>query len=196
MPLNPLTFNTVFISESSLKEASIINENVDMKMLTPTIKLIQDIYLLRILGTGLFVDLQNKIARSASGDTNALNSNELFLLDAYIAPLMIWGVMKEAPITLTYKYMNKGIEKMFSDNAQPANMEELSSLIDRASDRFDWYCQRTIFYLNANTQLYPAYLVVRTLDDVAPTVRGYRSRLYVGNGREGSGVCDPRIYYR
>lgn len=196
MPLNPLTYNVVFISENALKAASIINENVDMSLLTPTIKLIQDIYLMRVLGTGLFVDLQNKIALVTSGDTSAINDNELFLLNAYIAPLMVWGVMKEAPIALTFKYMNKGIEKMFSDNAQGANMDDISSLKDWASDRFDWYCQRAIYYLNANQSLFPAYNRVQTMDDVAPTVRGYRSRLYLGNGNEGAGVCDPSFYYR
>lgn len=196
MPLNPATYTACFISEQALKDASIINENVDMKILTPTITLIQDLYILRYLGTGLYVDLQNKIALYESGNTDALNADEKFLLNAYIQPLMIWGVMFKAPIVLTYKYMNKGVEKQSSDNSTPAPVEELEKLVDEAKDNFDNYAQRIILYLNANQSLFPSYNVVRTMDDVAPSVRGFRSKLYIGSGREGTGVCDPNFFYR
>jgi hypothetical protein len=198
MPINPASYNAVFIDEDALKGASIINENVDMKMLTPTIKLVQDKYLLRLLGTGEFVDLQNKIAGVFQDGTsgNTLNTNDTFLLDNYISPLMIWGVLKEAPYELTYKFMNKGVSKMSSTNSQPVSLEEIKTLVDRASNNFDWYSQRIIFYLNANTGLYPEYLVVKTMDDVAPTSRGYSSKIYLGNGREGTGACDPSFYFR
>lgn len=198
MPLNPLSYNAIFIGEEALKQASLINDNVDMKLLKPTIKLIQDNLLLRYLGTGLFVDLQNKIAGVYPDGTsgNTLNSDDLFLINAYITPLMVWGIMKKAPKALTYKFMNKGVEKMNSDNSQPANISELESLASEASDNFDMYAERLIFYLQGNQAKFPQYQVVRTLDDRAPSVRGYRSRLYIGNGREGAEVCDPRFYYR
>lgn len=198
MPLNPLSYNSLFLSESALKAASIINDNVDMKMLTPTIKAVQEIFIYRYLGTGLYVDLQNKIAGVFPDGTsgNTLNSNDLFLLNAYITPLMIWGVMKEAPDALTYKFMNKGVEKMSSENASPAVSSELDRLTDKAEKKFDMYASKLIYYLQGNQALYPQYQVVRTLDDIAPSVRGYNSKLYIGNRREGTGVCDPYFYYR
>lgn len=196
MPINPLTYNVQFLGEADLKEASIINENVDMKLLTPLIAAVQDTKLTRMLGTGLMVDLQNKIAQATSGNTSALNANEQFLLNAYITPLMIWGVMMEAPLGISFKFMNKGVEKMSSDNAQPAPTGDLDKLRDWAADKFDWYAQRLVYFLNANQNLFPAYNIVQSMDDVAPTVRGYRSKLYIGNRREGTGVCDTRFYYR
>lgn len=198
MPINPCSYTAVFIDEDALKGASIINENVDMKMLTPTIKLIQDKYLLRLLGTGELVDLQNKIAGVYDDCTsgNTLNANDIFLLDNYISPLMIWGVLKEAPYELTYKFMNKGVSKMSSETSQTVSLEEIKTLVDRASNNFDWYAQQIIYYLNANTSLFPQYLQVKTMDDVAPASRGYTSSIYLGNGREGTGVCDPSFYFR
>lgn len=174
MAINANSYNVVFISEQALKDNSIINDNVDMKVLTPTIKLVQEIYLTRLLGSGLYVDLQDKIK------ANTLNADEVFLMNAYIQPLMVWGIMKEAPVFMTYKYMNKGVEKMNSDNSQPAQLDELQMLVDKASDRFDWYSQRLINYLMANQQKYPSYNLIRALDDVPPTVRGYRSRVFLG----------------
>jgi hypothetical protein len=209
MPLNPLSYTAVLIDESALKAQSIINTNVDMKMLTPTIKLVQDKYLLRLLGTGELVDLQNKVTNQTAiaasqpppiqypdGSYPVLNANDKFLLDAYITPLLIYGVMKEAPYEITYKFMNKGVSKMSSETSQTVSLEEVKTLVDRASNNFDWYSQRIIFYLNANTGLYPQYLQVKTMDDVSPTSRGYKSKMYIGNGREGTGACDPEIYYR
>ena len=198
MPLNPLSYNALFIDEAYLKSASLINQNVDMKMLTPTIQLVQNNFILRYLGTGEYVDLQNKIAGVYPDGTsgNTLNANDLFLLNAYIQPLMVWGIMMKAPYYLTYKFMNKGVQKMSSDNAQPASAEEMQMLMNDASHNFDFYANQLVFYLQGNTQLYPQYQVVKTIDDVAPSVRGYKSRLYIGNGTEGTGICDPRFYYR
>lgn len=196
MPINPLTYNVQFIGEEELKTESIINDNVDMKLLDPLIAVVQDTKLLRMLGSGLFVDLQNKIAQAMSGQTQALNDNEQFLMNAYIKPLMIWGVMTEAPLGISFKFMNKGVEKMSSDNSTPAPTGDLDKLKDWASDKFDWYAQRLVYFLNANQNLFPAYNQTQTMDDVAPTVRGYKSKLYIGNGREGTGVCDPNFYYR
>lgn len=181
----PNSYNTLFISELALKEMSIINENVDMKMLTPTIRLVQDIYLTRLLGSSLMVDLQEKIVSST------LTSDDKFLLDAYIQPLMVWGVMKEAPVSISFKFMNKGVSRQNSDNSQPSSLREIEMLMDRASDRFDWYSQRMIDYLCANSEKYPAYKDNQDSDDVKPTSRGYRSRLFLG---DDEGCCGGYKY--
>lgn len=200
MPLNPNSYNSLFIDENQLKQNGIINENVDFKLLTPTIKQIQDNYIMRTLGTNLFVDLQNKIAATASGNTNALNSDEKFLLNAYISPVMVWGVMKEAPLVLTYKYTNKGIQKASSDNSESASLSELQALQDKASKSFDWYNQRLMEYLWVNQQLYPAYAQTKSADDRPPSTRGYRSSIYLGSKWEQSAAADsygnPLWYFR
>lgn len=193
MPVNPLSYNAILISEQALKEASVINDNVDMKILTPTIKMVQDIHMTRLLGTGLLVYLQNCIA-GVSGFT--LNPNDLFLLDNYIQPTMIWAIQREAPVYMTYKYMNKGIEKQSSDNGQPAGLNEIQMLTDKAGFNFDLYAQRMINYLAVNQQLYPAYLRVTAGDDIAPTARGFRSRIYLGNGYDDLNNCSPWFRYR
>jgi hypothetical protein len=76
--------------------------------------------------------------------------------------------------------MNKGIQKMDSDNSQPASLQEIQMLVDKSSDRFDWYSQRMINYLDANRVKYPSYNTHSSSDDVTPTRRGYNTRLYLG----------------
>ncbi len=176
MPLNKDSYNTLFLDEKRLKENSIINDAVDMKLLTPIIKSVQEIHLMGILGTSLYVDLQNKIKEGT------LNADEVFLMTAYIEGVMIWGVMAEAPLFTTYRFSNKGIEKMNSDNSEPASLEEVEKLADNAKFKFDTYSQRLINYLIANQALFPAYRNGNnsTCDDIHPSFNAYRSNIALG----------------
>jgi hypothetical protein len=194
MPLNPLTFNTLFISEDALKAQGLINSNVDMKILTPTIKLCQEKYLTLILGTGLYVDLQNKI-NNLNGI--GLNANETSLLDMYIQPLLVWAVQSEAPIYLSYKFLNRGVGVTADSEAtKGATQKEIEMLVDKASVNRDWYAAHLIRYLVNNMNLFPAYYVTANGADVAPTVRGYNSRVYLGDGFEDIAVDSKRWYFR
>jgi len=194
MPLNPSTYNTLFIDEAALKAQGLINDNVDMKTLTPTIKLCQEKYLTLILGTGLYVDLQNKI-NNYNGI--GLNSDEVSLLNMYIQPLMVWAVMSEAPIYITYKFMNRGVGTTAdSDATKGVSQKELEMLVDKARQNKDWYQAHLIRFLINNQNLFPKYFVTANGADVAPTVRGYNSPVYLGNGYEDIAVDSKRWYYR
>ena len=170
MPLNPNSYTAVFISEEVLKENSVINANVDMEMLRPIMKLATDIYLQELIGSSLYVDLQNKIASFST------NANEKFLLKAYIHPFLIWSIMKEVPVYTTYRHSNKGIQVANSDNSQPAAMDDLNKLSDKADIRAGFYGTRLIQYLNDNKTLFPSYKG-NTNDEVRPSRNAYTSRL-------------------
>jgi len=189
MPLNPNSYDSLFISEQTLKDNSVINDNVDMHILTPIIQLVNDT-MEGLLGTALFVQLQNSITASA------VTTDELFLLQAYVQPCMIWGIMKEAPTYMTYKHAGKGIEKMSSDNSQPAGKDELEMLADKAESKYGFYADRLIRYLTANQSKYPAYFNgIQNIDDKFPRRTGYRSRIALGNARSNNDYCNY-IRYR
>lgn len=175
MAINNSSFKTLFISEQTLKDNSIINDNVDMLLLNPIITLVQEIQIERLLGSSLYVHLQDAI------QSETLNDDELFLLEAYIQPCMIWGILKEAPIYMTYKFAGKGIEKMNSDNSQPAGRDELEMLADMANSKFGYYSERLIKYLIFNQSKYPNYNRIDSPDDVLPKRNGYRSRIALSN---------------
>jgi hypothetical protein len=177
MSINSGSYNALFIGERALKDASIINDNSDPKILVPTIQLCQEKYLTRLLGSSLYADLQNKIV------AGTLNTDEKFLLDAYIQPTMIWSIMKESTVYMSFKYMNKGVSQQSSENSSPASLEDLQFLADKESSNFDWYSQRLIDYLCANRVLYPAYNMETDSDDTPPTKRGFTSRLYLGRSK-------------
>ena len=54
--------NVLFISEATLKAETVISENVDPKILIPTIKEAQNIYILPLLGTNLYNDLVTNVS--------------------------------------------------------------------------------------------------------------------------------------
>jgi len=52
----------LFLSEQTLKQRSVLQDNVDMKIVTPTIIEVQEFYILPILGTSLYNELKTQIA--------------------------------------------------------------------------------------------------------------------------------------
>ena len=67
-----------FIDINSVKELSLIDENVDNKLLLPTLTMVQDIYLQKILGTPLFNDLKTKITADPTLALFEINKNASF----------------------------------------------------------------------------------------------------------------------
>lgn len=167
--ININSYNTLFITEDTLKEWSLVNENMDMKLLTPGIRATQELDLIKCLGGSLYSDLQDKIK------AQTLNQDELFLMVAYIQPVMIWGIMKRIGYYSTYRYSNKGVQQSNSDNSQPVDKTILSILSDDAQNNFNQYVDKLIRHLRANRTLFPAYCIVANQDDVFPLQEAWTS---------------------
>lgn len=166
----------IFISEQALKDSSIINENVDMKVLLPTIKLAQEKYILPIIGTALYNELKTQITAAT---LTVLNET---LLDDYIQPCLIWWIMAEAPMPLTYKFMNKSVATRSSENASPASLNDLLKLEERFKNNAEWYSQRLTNYLLENSAQYPLYLNPGNgIDTIIPKKTMYSTGMFLGN---------------
>jgi len=140
------------LSEQTLKNNSILQDNVDMKVIMPTIYDVQNFYILPILGTSLYNDVLDKVAN------NTLTASYTTLLDDYITPTMIWYCRYELPMNMNYKYFNKSVGVQNSDNMNPASLEELQMIMDRAKNKAEWYAERLSNYLLAFPDLFPLYL--------------------------------------
>jgi hypothetical protein len=143
--------NVLFITEDYLKQFTIINDNVEMKLITPIIDKIQDQRILPMIGTGLYNELRSQIVANT---VTALNTT---LLDDYINKAILWWVMFESPLIFTYRFMNKGVMKKSSDNSSPADLDELQTLRLNFKNDAEWYTQRMILYLIENSSSYPLY---------------------------------------
>lgn len=123
--------SNLIITQQYLKENGLINDNVDMKVITPTIILVQDIYIHPILGTDLYNEVQQQITDSTPNTVDAVSADNQTLLDNYVLPCMLWYTLCEATPAFKYRYMNKGIMVKNSDNSQPADLGEIKWLMDR-----------------------------------------------------------------
>ncbi len=126
----------LFLSEATLKAESILQDNVDMKVVSPTIYDVQQYYILPILGTSLYNDVVSQVQ---SGTVSAAYQT---LLDTYIQPTMIWYCRYELPMNMNYKYFNKAVGVQNADNMTPASIEEIAYITDRAKNKAEWYAER------------------------------------------------------
>lgn len=164
-----------FISKTYLEEMSVINENTDWKILKPTIIMVQDIYLQKILGTPLYNDLKTKLIADI---TLATYPNEKALIDNYISKALIWYIKMEATMEFKFRYMNKGVMVKNSDNSQPADTNDLKYLMDKWRVNAEMYAQLLTDYLIMNTQTFPKYLEVDNSGMVAKQ-KNYTSGIYL-----------------
>lgn len=141
-----------FISEEKLKQNSLINENVDDKIIRPLLIMIQDMYIQPAIGSGLYNELIDQI------DNSTLTAANTTLITDYIQSSVIWWIMAEAPMSMTYKFRNKGVQTQNSDNSSPASIEDLISVADNYKYKAEWYTKRLSNFLYANSTTYPLFL--------------------------------------
>lgn len=181
---------TRLISIERLKEISLINDNVDAKVIAPHILQCQDIYIQPLLGTALYNDLKTQIETD-----NTLSTKPLYktLLDDYIHLCLTWYIECEILSSNTYKIANKAVLTKSSDNSQPASLSEIFSLRDDMKNKAEWYAQRLAEYLSANSDDYPLYLQSQDLDGIYPKPTAYSTGIYLGGGGND---CKDRWYKR
>lgn len=166
---------SLIITENYLKQNSIINDNADMKVITPTIYLVQDLYIHPILGTDLFNEIKTQI------DSNNVSSANQTLLNNYVLPTMIWYLLCECTPVFKYRYMNKGVMVKSSENSSAADLTEIQYLMDKWKNNAEAYAQRCTKFLIQNSTTYPLYLSNPDMDDIKPNKNNYTSGLYLGD---------------
>ena len=165
---------TLLIDMDYVYDNSILDENVDSRLLVDALWTAQREYIHPILGTDLYDDI---IAKAAAG---TLASNDLILVNEYIAPCLVKYLVFEMTPILAYKYRNKGVVQQTSENSQATSFQDLNHLLNRWRDKAEMFGNDIIAYLCANTDLFPLYLTNNDDDDIQPIKNGYTGGLYLG----------------
>lgn len=175
-----LNTTVLFIGEATLKQESVISENVDPKLLIPTIKEVQNIYILPLLGTALYNELVTQVS---GGNVSADNQ---VLLQSYVQPTMVKYCVYESVLDLSFKFQNKNVAVKSSEFSQQTDLNNLRYYMDKALNRAQYYAERVTRYLMANPTKYPAYLNQGNADvsTIYPTAKNYSNGIYLG------GECD------
>lgn len=169
--------NVLLISAEMIKDRTAIHTNIDEKLLFPTIKVCQDMFIHPLLGSTLF----NKIITYV--EAASVTGTYKDLLDDYIIDCLCWYVLSECIFDTTYQIWNKGMVKKAGDSTELPGTDELEAMRNRFRIRAEWYGQRLKNYLqvNASTKFLPEYLTTTACDDIPPENKAFTMPVYLGD---------------
>lgn len=173
--------NILMISEQSFKEFTIASNNIDMKNVTQIIKMAQDRYIHPICGSALY----NKLLELIGNNQIIYQGNAVYktLLDDYLIDTLFNYVLGELPMAMQYKFVNKGVLKRTSENTEQPTIAELNSISQYYKGYAEWYAERAINYLIANSVTYPEYINPGSdVTTIYPTSNQYKVAINLGRG--------------
>lgn len=143
--------NVLFISEKTIKENSLVSNNVDGKYIQNAIRTAQDISLQPIIGSKMFKKLAQMIQDDALTD---LYRN---LLVDYIQPILVNSVMSDLVLQLTYKFRNMGAVQTTDTNLMLPSLKDLQYIREDYNMKAMFYMNRLSDYLEANCTKFKEY---------------------------------------
>lgn len=170
--------NILFLSEQYIKDNSFVSENVDPKHIMPMVKPVQDLKIHHLLGSALYKKLQDYVDAQ---DTTPIPEDYRVLLEDYLQDTLLWYVLAHLPIPLQMKLVNKGVIQQADQFIQVSSSTDRKEFSDECEHFAEWYAQRAIEYLRANTAKYPDYLNPGSgCDTIQPDRTQYRTGIFMG----------------
>lgn len=143
--------NILLISEKTIKENSLVSNNVDGKYIQNAIRTAQDISLQPIIGSKLFKRLCEGVAQ------DNLSELETDLISTYIQPILLNAVMSDLVLQLTYKFRNMGTVQTTDTNIILPSLKDLEYIRNDYSMKATFYMNRLSDYLKANCTKFAQY---------------------------------------
>ena len=170
----------LLISPEYLVENSVINSNVEQKILSKCIRTASDMYLQPLIGSNLYQTLVSGVTNG----TMAAGPNKT-LVDDYVAPCLTeYALLQYIPYT-ALKFRNKGLQKQLGAESEPADAADIGYMTAEVRDSAQFYAQRLIKFLLANIQSYPDYYNYTTIDNISPARSDYFSGIQFRNANRG-----------
>ena len=168
--------NVLFITETFLKQNTQVSDNVDVKYIREAILWSQDTEIQTILGSTLYNKIKDEI------EASTLAGVYKTLVDDYIQVTLKHYVTAECLAMAHYKITNKGLQIQDSEQSSPASTSGVNFLVEKETNKADWYRQRLINYLCENSASYPEYLNPDDgVDTIHPSNNNYRTSIYLGS---------------
>lgn len=165
---------TLLINQEQLAQESVLNENVDFKLLRQLIVDTQDIHIQQLLGSRLYNKLITEVTNATITGVYAT------LLNTYVRPCMIAYIVSESPDYLNVKYMNKAIVLKSSDNSKPMDDAQIIRLMEAWRNKAQFRAERVTKYLMENRTSFPEFDVPATGEDaILPNKQNYNTGMYL-----------------
>lgn len=170
--------NILFISVNTIKERTGLHNNVDEKLVNPEILTSQDMFILPCLGTALYNGLQDRI------ELGTLSPLDYKLLDEYITPTLVYYVMSELPIGLSYQFYNKGVVRKVDEKQENPDAQQLIDVANKYLKKAEFYKQRMIDFLKQEASIgnFVEYMNPgSTYDTMIPENESYTTTIWLGD---------------
>lgn len=154
---------TAFIDTQYIKSRSIVEDNVDDKLLEYYIRKAQDLHSQIILGEDLYNSLMNQCG------TNNFTSNYYLQLAAnYVQPALLeWTIYESIP-WINWKLTNKAIVQQTSDKATGIATSDLKWLRSLQQSNAGFYDQRVREFIINNPSEFPEYYQLNGVERIPP----------------------------
>jgi hypothetical protein len=156
---NKKIMTTLWINKDYLVENSILDENVDFSKMQPVIKLVQNRYIERLIGTSMF-NLINDAITAYINNSTTIPTRIQTILDKYIYDIIAYYFLMESSDVLKWRYAQKGIKEKTSTDSASISKEELRDLEYKWKNHADWYGTELLKYLRFYSATYPEFTTI------------------------------------
>lgn len=137
--------DVLFISEDYIKSESTLDNNVSGKYLLTAIKMAQDVELRSIIGKCLLEAIQAKIFNKEIDEQENVIYKDL--LDAYIQPFLLYQVLSEIIIPVSYKMSNFGLMQSSDEKDYAVDNKQINLVREYYLNKANVYKKRLQDYL-------------------------------------------------
>lgn len=145
-----ITQKVLLIGEKAIKELSLIQLNVDSKVLRVTTLDTQFLSLRPLLGNTLFDQVLTAVAASQASPPTPIPTPVLTLITEYIQPFLCHAVVRDIIINLQYKITNKGLMQYNDTQAVQISAQDLEYARNHHDNNATGYKKVLIQYINQN----------------------------------------------
>ena len=162
-----------FISNQAVKDHTVLDSNVDEKILKVSITSAQETMLQPLLGTNLYERIERGILM---GD---LSQDYLKLLSNQIKKYLLAAVVYKIAINLLFRYTNSSIMKDSNSNSAGISTPELNAIRQEKESEIKFYANALTEYLTVNSSLFPEYYALRYGDTPPESIQS-ANNFYAG----------------
>lgn len=156
-------YNILLVSPAELKQESLINQNVEEKVLNVIIQTAQEIYLCKIIGTPLYRRLQelvyNKLHEDDGNEGDKIDGqgfetyNEL--LENYVKPYLKYKAVEQFTVENSFKMRNVGVVRNADTNVSYVDLDSIRFLQHHYNTYVAEYEDRLSKFICANKEMLP-----------------------------------------
>lgn len=172
---------TSFIDFEYLVANSPLYGNLDASSIDWLIPASQDKNIERLLGTNLYNKLKSDVKTliQTSGATQVPAPYKA-LIDDFISPALVFFIASDALAFNQVSFTNAGVLMKSSENSEQATEEAFKRYKGNLDNFAEYYGQRLVDHLCANTTIYPEYATGNaSIDSIVPEKNAYKTTFYI-----------------